>query len=302
MKIYDAIIVGGGPAGLSSALILARCRRSVLIFDVPSCRNIESKAMYGYLSRDGMPPSKFLEICKEQLSNYPNIEFVNERVTALDGQDQNFKVATEHGTYKSRKVILATGVKDEIPKLEGIEKFFGKSVFICPYCDGWEYSNKPIAVYGQGDRGPAFALILHEWTSNITLCSHGRCGGTFEERKRLNELNIRIHEPPILRLEGQGNQLERIVFEDNSHIDVCALFFNTPIHPNAALAKQIGCRLNHREEVIVDSNALTTVPGVYAAGDLSVDIKLVIVAVAEGAKAGYSVNKELLKEERLIKL
>jgi thioredoxin reductase len=294
MKLVDVLIVGGGPAGLSAALMLGRCRRQVLVCDAGHYRNRSSYAMFGFLSRDGISPLEFLDISRKQILKYPDVEFKDTQVRDIGHHENLFKALFSNGEEcLAKKIILATGIEDEIPDLPGIMDFFGTSIFLCPYCDGWEFRNKPIAVYGQGDRGPYFALLLKEWSSDIVLCTDGPIGGMPEERKKLNELNIPVIEEPVRALEGQNGKLERIIFT-NQVLTTSALFFNTPIKPNSQLAQGIGCRVNKRGEVDVDSQGCTSVPGVYAAGDASPDIKLAIIAAAEGTKTAYAVNKELM--------
>jgi thioredoxin reductase len=301
MNSYDALIVGGGPAGLSAALILGRCRRKVLVCDAAHYRNEASFMMNGFLSRDGISPKDFLKICREQLKDYPDVKLIMQEVVGIERHAAGFKGELSDGNnVMAEKVILATGIDDEIPDIPGILDFFGTSVFLCPYCDGWEFCDQPIAVYGQKDRGPCFALLMKKWSSDIVLCTDGEIGGTAEEQARLGELHIPVVKERIIRLEGTGGQLKRIIFENGKTIERTGLFFNTEIRPKTKLAESLGCRINARGEVEVDSGGLTNIPGVYVAGDASPDLKLVITAAAEGAKAAYALNKELLKEEKLI--
>jgi thioredoxin reductase len=303
LDFYDALIVGGGPAGLSAALILARCRRKVIVCDSGRYRNQASYAMYGYLSRDGIAPKRFLSICRIQLKKYSNIRIEEDEVVRINKQPRQFIAELRQGQKLAAKgVILATGIRDEIPQLKGIRNFFGKSVFLCPYCDGWEFRDKRIVAYGRGHRGPCTALLMKRWSPDVVLCSDGKPGGTPEEQRRLKELNIPVIEEPVERLEGRSGRLQGIVFAGGKTIAADALFFNTGIQSNTDLGVQLGCRVNERGELQVGPDGSSCVPRVYAAGDASPDIKLAIVAAAEGTKAAYALNKDLLAEEKLVKL
>jgi thioredoxin reductase len=301
MKTFDVIIVGAGPAGLSAALILGRCRRNVLIFNSGIYRNASSYAMFGYLSRDGISPRQFLNISRRQLKKYSNVKFKDKKVTNISKHRKVFEVFMEDGqSFFTQKLILATGIKDQIPSLPGILNFFGKTVFLCPYCDGWEFKDKPIAAYGKGQRGPKFALLLKTWSSDVVLCSDGPLQIAHSQRKKLKEARIPVFEEPIARLEGRGQRLKKIVFESGKSILRTGLFFNTPIEPCSELAEILGCRRNKKGEILVDNACQSSVDGVYVAGDASPDIKLAIVAAAEGTKAAYAVHKDLLQEKGLI--
>jgi len=296
--IYDCIVVGGGAAGLSAALMLGRCRRRVLVCDTGEPRNRWSKSINGYLTRDGTSPQEFLGIARQELQRYPAIEFRSVRVMDARQTNPGFEVICGDGTrLASRKLLLATGVVDDLPAIPGLPELYGLSVHHCPYCDAWEWRDQPIAVYGQGEAGSGLALGLTVWTSDIVLCSDGKGRFGTSVRRRLARHSIEVRRDRIARLEGRNGKLERIVFQDGGSIERRALFLATGQQQHSDLTRRLGCRFTEQGTVDTGKCESTNVAGLYVAGDASKEAQFVIVAAAEGAEAAKAINQALLKED-----
>jgi thioredoxin reductase len=297
--MYDVVIVGAGPAGLSAALVLGRCRRTVLVCDNGHPRNEAAQAMHGFLTRDGIPPLEFLRLAREQLHQYTTVELRDVTVTdARCGPNSRFETTLETGeTIESRKLMIATGVKDNLPEIEGIRELYGRSVFHCPYCDGWEVHDAALAVYGKGEKGYGLALELTGWSHDILLCTDGPCEIDADKLGRLGRNGVVVREDNILRLEGQSGILERIVFKSGAAAARRALFFTTGQYQQSALAIRLGCTFNDKGTVRTGKYETTHLSGLFVAGDASRAVQWVIVAASEGAEAAFAINTDLIKED-----
>jgi thioredoxin reductase len=296
---YDVVIVGAGPAGLSAALILGRCRRSVLICDTGKPRNAKSHGLHGYLTRDGIPPKEFLAIGRRELEQYDTVQLRDVGVTDAEGAaDNSFAVTLDQGEIvRSRKLLLATGVVDNVPRIDGIKELYGRSVFHCPYCDGWEVRDQPIAIYGRGSRGLGLALELTCWSRDLALCTDGPCEIDEEGRLRLERNGITLREERVTRLQGRDGILEQIVFDTAAPLARRAMFFTTGQSQRSELAIRLGCELNEKGTVHTGKYETTHLPGLFVAGDASRAVQWVIVAASEGAEAAFAINTDLLRDD-----
>jgi thioredoxin reductase len=296
--MYDCIVVGGGPAGLSAALMLGRCRRRVLVCDVGEPRNRWSHAVHGFLTRDGLPPGTFLRMAREDLRPYDTVEIRSARVVDAARDPRGFEVQCEDGTrLRTRKLLLATGVVDELPDIAGLAELYGRSVHHCPYCDGWEWRDQPVGVYGRGDAAAGLALSLTVQTRDLVLCTDGPAVHSDWMRERLDTFDIRVREQRVVRLEGREGRLDRIVFEEGAAENRRALFFATGQRQASELPARLGCVFTEDGAVDTGRCEATNVPGLYVCGDASREAQFVVVAAAEGAEAGMAINKALLEEE-----
>jgi thioredoxin reductase len=297
--MYDVIVVGAGPAGLSAALILGRARRRVLVCDTGRPRNAASRAMHGFLSRDGMPPAEFLRISREQLRKYDTVECRDVEVIRAECRDGRFHATLADGTaLAARKLLIATGVVDNVPGIPGFRELYGRGVFHCPYCDGWEFRDQPLAVYGRGARGLGLSLELTGWSRDIVLCTDGPSELDVADVDRLTRNGIAVREDRVVRLEGDEG-VERIVFDRGDSLARRAVFFTTGQTQQSELARHLGCEFSDKGTVRTGKYETTHLTGLYVAGDASRAVQWVVVAAAEGAEAAFAINTDLLKEDLL---
>ncbi|ACA14596.1 FAD-dependent pyridine nucleotide-disulphide oxidoreductase [Methylobacterium sp. 4-46] len=297
--MYDVIIVGGGPAGLSAALVLGRCRRTVLLLDAGHPRNAVTPRMNGYLGHDGCPPGALRDQGRAELSRYPTVEVRDADVADARRDEEGFTVVLADGRREAaRRLVLATGLATELPPVEGFRDFWGRGVHHCPYCDGYENRDAPVAVYGRGGCGKGLALELTAWTRDLTLCSDGPAEHlSGEDRARLARQGIRLDERPVARVEGEDGRLARIRFRDGAALPCGAMFFTPAECVPSPLVARLGCDLTPKGTVPTRDYEQSNVPGLYVAGDASRRVQFAIVAAAEGAMAAFAINTELLRED-----
>jgi len=296
--VFDVIVVGGGPAGLSAALMLGRCRRRVLVCDAGRPRNSRTDAVHGFLTRDGIAPAELVALGRRELATY-GILFEQIEVASASGSSGQFRVQFSNGRQEtSRFLLLATGVTDELPLISGLEACYGRSVFHCPYCDGWERRDRRLVALGPGKPGAGLALSLKTWSSDVLVCTNGsRIEPRLRERLQRNGIQYRFE--LIDRLDHDQGLLRSVRFRSGETVERDALFFSSGQHPQCDLAASLGCAFNRRGTVSTGTLSNTNVPGVFVAGDLSHDAQFVVVAAAEGVKAAMAINQALQREDLL---
>lgn len=294
---FDVVIVGAGPAGLSAALILGRCRRRILLCDRGTPRSWASKAMHGFISRDGIAPADFARAAHEELKRYPSVVFWPVEVTSAAAAASGFTVTAGSKTVQGRKVLIATGLQDVLPDIEGLHELFGTSVFQCPYCDGWEFGGRALAAYGKRRRGLEMARALTAWSQDIVLCTDGPSGLSPQEKEEVTRNGIRLFEQPVVRLDHGDGLLKEIVFRDGIRVARDALFFDSASSQQSDLCVQLGCRFTRHGGVLCGKYEATSAPGVYVAGNIIRNVQLSILAAAEGANAAFGINRALTRED-----
>ncbi|HYO63719.1 MAG TPA: NAD(P)/FAD-dependent oxidoreductase [Pyrinomonadaceae bacterium] len=306
---FDCIVIGAGPAGLSASLFLARYRRRVLTFHHNSPRNIYSHGVHGFLGHHGIQPTELLARGRDEVTAHGGL-IVEGCVTRVEQPGEgHFRVSTGDErivgqTFESKRLLLATGLRDLTPDCPGFREFYGASVFHCPDCDGFEVTGKRVVVLGNGRKTVGFTLNLLTWTDKLTLVTGGDPGDmTDEHASKLAEFNIPVIHRGVTKLEGdvEAKRLERVRLDDGRALESDALFFNLGTEPASGFHQSLGCRLEDEDGLVwVDDEHQTSVRGVYAAGDLTPRSQLAVVAAAEGAMAAIHIHKSLVPDSRRV--
>ena len=304
--MYDCIVVGAGPAGLSASLFLARYRRRTLTFHHNSPRNEYAHGVHGFLGHHGISPAELLARGRDEVTSHGGL-IIEGCVTDIEQvSTEHFRVYTGDGnehqrTFDARRVLLATGLRDVTPDCPGFRDFYGVSVHHCPDCDGYECIDKRIAVLGNGTKTVGFALGLLTWTNQITLITDDSNSLSTDDGDKLAAFDIEVRGQSIKALDGdlESKQLQRILFSDGDSLECDALFFNLGAELASNLHEILGCKLDESCGLVwVDQTRQTSVPGVYAAGDITPNSQLAIVAAAEGAMAAIHIHDSLIPSER----
>lgn len=297
MELWDCIIIGGGPAGLNAAVVLGRCRRKVLVFDTRQYRNQYSHGMHNYLTRDDIPPNEFLLLCQKELDKY-GVQRQLQKVTyARQNEAGQFVVRSEDNKlHYAKKLVVATGLIDNVPEIPGFKECYGQSVHHCPYCDGWEVRDKKVGIYARNKEGWELALAMKGWTTDVTLYTDGRYKVKPFQKEQLDANGIEVVMLPFQMLEHENGQVKSILFKNGERRYCDALFFVNGYTQHCNLFETFGCEVNKKGVVVTNRFQQTSTPGLYIAGDADRDMHFVVVAAAEGAKAGVMINKELQQE------
>jgi thioredoxin reductase len=287
----DVLIVGGGAGGLNAALTLSRARRRVLVVDSGTPRNAPAHAVHGFVSRDGTPPAELLAAGRAEVQRYGG-RVVSGEVRELDREGDGFVAELADRTVRARRVIVATGLRDELPDVPGLLERWGRDVLHCPYCHGWEVRDRPLGVLGSQHQ----ALLVRQWSDDVIFFAEGVDD---EGRAKLTARGVRIVDGRVVGLVVEDDELQGVRLADGSVVARSALFVPPRFVPNDALLTGLGCERDDSGWVRVDPTGRTSVPGVWAAGNVVDASAQVVGAAAAGAKAAVAVNLDLIEEEIL---
>ncbi|MFC9774239.1 NAD(P)/FAD-dependent oxidoreductase [Paenibacillus chitinolyticus] len=297
MNKVDVAIIGGGPAGLSAGLMLGRARKRTIVIDEGRPRNGVTREAHGFLTRDGISPREFRRIAQEQLRVYPSVSQAEDTVVSISGEDGSFLLETATGMkIASKKLLFAAGMKDRKLKIPGLADVYGKSAFVCPYCDGWELRDEPLVVISRGAALMHFAPLLSGWTKRFVVCTNGPDELSEAERDELRDHGIPLFDTPIRAILSSEGMVNHVTLEDGIEIPCTGIFFKSELVPGTDLPQSLGCRTSDTGMIEVDEFGKSSVPGVYAAGDASSLMHQSIAAAASGAVAGAAINGELNQE------
>lgn len=295
---YDVIIVGGSYSGLAAGLALGRSLRRVLIIDNGKPCNSQTPRSHNFLTQDGKTPKEISTLARQQVESYPTVKFFSG--SAIQGRkiDNGFEIRTASSeTFEAKKLIFAAGIKDNMPDLEGYAQCWGISVLHCPYCHGYEVRKEKTGVLGNGEFGFTFAMLISNWTNDLTLFTNGQSELTSEQTQRLNKRKITITETEIESLQHQNGYLQQVLFRDRTATSMKALYVQSPFEQHCPIPESLGCALTEEGHLRTDPTQATTVPGIFACGDSTSRMRTVANAVATGTTAGMMVNKEMILEE-----
>jgi thioredoxin reductase len=296
--IWDVIIVGAGPAGSAAAMVLARSRRKVLVLDDGHPRNMRSEGIHNYLTRDGMLPADFRRIAHKELEQY-GVKIILAHASQARALDKHgFQVKDANGnSYLSRRLLIATGVTDNIPDIPGMKEMWGRGVYHCPFCDGWGLADQIVGLYAQRFNGYGMALALRQLTDNVILFTDGARYLKTKQREFLAARGIRVEAGKIARLTCEKDKITCVTLTDDGSIGCNVVFTYHGSSFNNDLLVQMGGRCNSRGAVITNRQQQCSIPGAYVAGDVAYDMQMVTVAAAEGVKAAVSIHNDLLKTD-----
>lgn len=299
MDKLDCIVIGAGPAGLSATLTLGRARRKVHIVDNGTNRNRVTQESHGFLTRDGIKPQQLKDIAMEQLKPYPSVSISKETVTEVYKDDQKdlFTVHTSNNkSYLAEKILLATGIQEEF-SISQIKQYYGKSLFSCPYCDGWEHRDQPLAVIAENEAHIThLTKLVFNWSKDLIVFSNGHQLSN-KLRNEFESKNIKVYTARIKNLHGENGNLESIELESGENIFRSGGFVVPSFYRPNKFAEQLNCQFDENGEIITDGDGRTTTNGVYIAGETEkAGPSSLIIAAAHGNKAAASINLDLTLE------
>ena len=296
MNEYDVLVVGGGAAGLSAALVLTRARRRVAVVDAGEPRNAPAAHMQGFLGSDGLPPSELLAAGRAEVAGYGG-ELVRGTVTAVVPAGRRFDVTLADGTVLgARRVLVTTGLRDEVPDLPGVRERWGRDLLHCPYCHGHEVRDQPLGVLGGSVEAVAHAHLVRQWSDDVVFFTHGATL-TADQREQLVARAIGIVDAPVAGLVVEDDRLTGVALADGQVVPRSAVFVRPDFVPNDTLLTDLGCAVHDNGWVAVDATGRTSVPGVWAAGNAVNPRAQVITAAGEGSAAAIAINNDLVEDD-----
>lgn len=293
--LYDVAVVGAGPAGLSAALTLGRGRRRVLLLDDDHPRNAPAANAWGFITRDGVPPDDLRALGRAELGRY-DVDVVDGHVDSAERTADGFRLCLgDGGSVEARGLVLATGIADVLPDVPGMREAWGAGVVHCPYCHGWDFCDRPTAVYGSGHDAFETGRFLTLWTGTLTVVSDGPADLTPEQRAELGARGVAVDERRVGRIEQEDGHVRAVVFEDGGRLDVEAVYVKPDVRPRSGLAESLGAHPMPSRILVTDEcGRVENVPLLYLAGDTTEKQHQVSLAVASGVRAAFALNHDLL--------
>lgn len=298
-ETMDVVIIGGGPGGLSAALVLGRALKKIAVIDDGQARNLVTKASNGFLTRDGIDPKELKEIAHSQMEKYPNVRLFKDTVVTAKKEHGFFITSTKSGAeLKSKKLIFSTGLRDHLPAIPGLKEVYGTSVFHCPYCDGWERKNEPLAVFGNGEGLLAFVKIIYNWSKDLAVFTNGKAELSTKDKQQLVEKGIQLIEAPITALQSQKGFLQFIKVSDGTTVKRTGGFMlHTGEKQATLIPANLGVPQNEKGEYITKEHGETELEGLFIIGDAKNTFVSIAGAVGQGYETGVKINGLLAEEQ-----
>ncbi len=301
---WECAIVGGGAAGLSAALVLGRARRRTLIIDAGEQNNLAAHGIGGLLGHDGRPPADLYADGRRELAKYPSVQFVEGQVTGATAQDgPTFRLELADGSVRhAQRLLLAGGMEYEYPDIPGLHDHWGRSAFHCPFCHGWEARDQALAVLADGDRAVHMALLLRAWTDDIVVLTNGPSSLNDDQNRALADAGVRVDERKVVEFASHNDELAAVVFADGEELRREGVLVASALRQRSGLATQLGVRTAPPgpaaiDAVVVDPINRTSVPGVFAAGDVCAQMPQVAAAIASGSAAATAIVQSLVHDQ-----
>jgi thioredoxin reductase len=301
---WECAIVGGGAAGLSAALVLGRARRRTLVIDAGEQSNRAAHGIGGLLGHDGRPPADLYADGRRELAQYPSVQVVDGRVTGAKAHGGSmFRLELADGSvHHAQRILLAGGMQYESPDIPGLADQWGRSVFHCPFCHGWEARDQALAVLADGDRAVHMALMLRGWSDDVVVVTNGPSGLDDDQYRALAAAGVQVDERKIVEFASRDGALASVVFADGGELKREGVLVASALRQRTDLAAQLGVRLAPPGPVVVDAVMVdqinrTSVPGVFAAGDVCAQMPQVASAIAAGSAAAAAIVQSLLHDQ-----
>ena len=297
-ELLDVVIAGGGPGGLNAALVLGRSLKKVMVIDEGHPRNEATLKSHGFLTRDGISPSVLRQIAREELKTYKNVTIVKDVVEEVGRNNGLFITKMRNGqTVTSKKMIFATGMKDHLPAIPGLASVYGKTVFHCPYCDGWERKNEPLALFGSGSALLPFVKLIFNWSKDLIVFTNGPAYIEDEEKRQLAHHQIDLIEIPIAELQSSNGKLEKVILQNGESFNRTGGFMvSTGERQGSLIPGQLGVPVNDRNEYITGEHGQTDLDGLFIIGDAKNTFTSLIGAASQGYEAAVKINGDFAAE------
>ena len=297
-KKFDVIIIGGSYSGLAAGMALGRALKKVLIIDGGKPCNAQTPYSHNFLTQDGKTPTEIATLAKQQVEKYDTVNFFEGFASKGRKTTNLFEIEITSGeTFQANKLIFATGIKDELPNIDGFSDCWGISMLHCPYCHGYEVRNLKTGIFGNGEHGNELAKLIYNWTNDLTLYTNGKSTLTAEQTEKLLNRQIKIVEKEIESFEHTNGYLQNIIYKDHSKAEVKAMYSRNSFEQHSSIPESLGCELNEEGYIKVNHFQETSIDGIYACGDNVTRLRSVANSVAMGTAAGMMASKKMILEQ-----